>query len=466
MFRTLFRRLLSRKPQSSSPRRKPSRAKAPCKLNLELLEDRMLLANLMITKTTLTDKAGNVLNPPPVGGMAYVQVEFDTTDLSATAQYTIRQEIDGDSKDFTVTGAAWGSGVPAQHVIHRSAQPWLIKPGQHSVKATVDATNTIAEDSETDNLDSFSVVPITFASKFVTPLGGVPYQTWTIAEYVDLDPLPGSAKDYTGGKYTYDGHTGIDYMLANFAAMDAGIPVLAAAEGIVAAVHDGEFDRNTTWENVDPAKVNLVILDHGGGWKTGYLHLRTDSVTVTMGQHVNAGETIGLVGSSGKSTDAHLHFEVDYRKTAVEPYVDPTAYWAQPLPYSGDVPGVLDFGITGSVPSDLKERPLDRKVFEQSAGQGAFMWLRVHGWKNGDRVEVAFYTPDGGLYKRHSQDVTSPLSYGSWVIGWELVGWTDRDKPDLGTWRIDYRHNGVLQAQDTFTVLPKDATGLATMPIS
>ncbi len=52
---------------------------------------------------------------------------------------------------------------------------------------------------------------------------------------------------------------------------------------------------------------NMVVLDHGGGWKTRYLHL--DTMDVGVGQHVDAGQPLGRVGNTGASTGAHLHYE-------------------------------------------------------------------------------------------------------------------------------------------------------------
>src|SRR5262249_4254047 len=145
---------------------------------------------------------------------------------------------------------------------------WYAAPGTHSVTVTVDPDQSVAETSYADNSKSFNFTPgsaTDLPNKFVTPLGGMAFQAWGFVNYVDVNPLSPGFSDYSGGSYTYDGHTGHDMSPANFGSMDAGVPDLAAAAGTVVAVQDGNYDRNTVASNV-PA--NYVEIDHGNGWHT------------------------------------------------------------------------------------------------------------------------------------------------------------------------------------------------------
>ena len=95
------------------------------------------------------------------------------------------------------------------------------------------------------------------------------------------------------------GHTGTD--LAN----DAGTPVHLAAAGRVA------------WTGPMPIRGNAVVVDHGGGVKSGYHHL--SAINVAVGDAIlPAGTVVGAVGSTGFATGPHLHFEVTVWGTNVD----------------------------------------------------------------------------------------------------------------------------------------------------
>jgi murein DD-endopeptidase MepM/ murein hydrolase activator NlpD len=284
---------------------------------------------------------------------------------------------------------------------------------------------------------------------FISPIGGTPYEDWTIVNYVDLDPT-GGVLDYRGGNYTYNGHNAIDFTLANFAAMDDGLPVYAAATGIVLNTHDGEFDRCSRVLPCGDAP-NYVRIQHADGIITEYLHLKRNSISVRAGQTVAAGQQIAEVGSSGLSTDAHLHFAVYENGAAVETYLDPSRWWIEPVPYAGDVFGSLDHGISDHFPptAELVNRPADHEVFQQAdgAGQRAVLWAHLFGIDAGDVFDYYFYRPDGTQYAHFHYDPPQ-IRYGWWVVGIDLPS-----VPDLGTWTVDFRRNGLTLIADAFEVV-------------
>lgn len=67
-----------------------------------------------------------------------------------------------------------------------------------------------------------------------------------------------------------------------------------------------------------------IVIDHGGGVQTAYLHMYESGILVSEGDKVTAGQQIGRVGSSGNSTGCHLHFEVrlDGSPTDPVPYME------------------------------------------------------------------------------------------------------------------------------------------------
>jgi murein DD-endopeptidase MepM/ murein hydrolase activator NlpD len=89
---------------------------------------------------------------------------------------------------------------------------------------------------------------------------------------------------------------------------------LAAASGTaVKAAMDGKVttvDNNETFGN-------YIIMTHPGGWQTMYAHLK--STSVKPGERVEQGAKIGEVGSTGRSTGAHLHFAIYKNSRAVNP---------------------------------------------------------------------------------------------------------------------------------------------------
>lgn len=94
-------------------------------------------------------------------------------------------------------------------------------------------------------------------------------------------------------------HEGLDFPAA------MGTPIYAAADGIVTAV---EFVG---------AYGNLLKIDHGSGLETRYAH--NSRILVRVGDRINKGQKIALVGSTGRSTGPHLHYEIRLNGNPLDP---------------------------------------------------------------------------------------------------------------------------------------------------
>ena len=109
----------------------------------------------------------------------------------------------------------------------------------------------------------------------------------------------GSREEPIAGAGTY--HKGIDLGTGTY-----NIPTYAAASGTV------------TYAGEAGTAGNLIIIDHGNGLVTKYMH--HEKVFVEEGQKVEKGQQIGLSGTTGQSTGNHLHFQVEEHGTAVDPF--------------------------------------------------------------------------------------------------------------------------------------------------
>ena len=95
-------------------------------------------------------------------------------------------------------------------------------------------------------------------------------------------------------------HSGIDFASA------LGTEAYATGDAVVYDVEHNEWGYG-----------NMVILDHGYGYKTRYAHLQR--AAVHKGQHVKRGQVIGYIGSTGKATGVHLHYEVLKNDVQIDP---------------------------------------------------------------------------------------------------------------------------------------------------
>jgi murein DD-endopeptidase MepM/ murein hydrolase activator NlpD len=419
----------------------------------ETLEDRSLLSNLAISDAFLVDGNNSRINTPLLGEQVEIRSLYSTNGLSASASYAIRFIVDGIAVDKTDLTLGAGSAAATENwfadMFHGYAEA-----GSHSVQVILDPFNQIIETNESDNSRTFTFSPTratNLPQKLSPVVEGTAGVDWRVMNFADLDPRPGFLRDYRGGKFTYDtptfGHDAIDIGLADFSEADEGMPVLAAADGIVEAINDGAFDRNKGFAYPEPP-ANYVIINLGNGWRAKYWHLRRDSVSVKVGDSIGAGDFLGWTGSSGFSTGPHVHFELTYKNHPVETMLDPATFWVTPPQYPADYRHVIKSGFSSNVPtaSEWAEQPQDIRTFKP--GNRLSFWVIAGAMMPGDTRTVRLQRPNGSLFL---DQTSNPGSTFFQVSQWAYTV-TLPTTDVLGTWTATWLQNGVELARQNFTV--------------
>jgi murein DD-endopeptidase MepM/ murein hydrolase activator NlpD len=181
--------------------------------------------------------------------------------------------------------------------------------------APAEAANAVVAAAATASVGAFDAVPTTGLQHKADPMFRTLFDSW---KKMDAVPHGGfvavpSQKPVKDFRYTsgfgvrgnpFGGHGGEMHPGLDMAA-PTGTPVYATAEGIVSrAERAGGYG-------------NLIQLEHGKGLETRYGHL--SEILVHDGQRVHRGDMIGLIGSTGRSTGSHLHYEVRIDGRAVNP---------------------------------------------------------------------------------------------------------------------------------------------------
>ena len=118
-------------------------------------------------------------------------------------------------------------------------------------------------------------------------------------------PVNGKLEGGYGGRRNPFGGGGWEFHSGQDIEADPGAPVVSGASGRVTFAG---------WQN---GYGQLVVVDHGGGLTTKYAHL--SHIDVELDQTVSRGQLVGKVGSTGRSTGPHLHYEVRINDQPVNP---------------------------------------------------------------------------------------------------------------------------------------------------
>lgn len=284
-----------------------------------------------------------------------------------------------------------------------------------------------------------------FGGYYKMPLIGIYHRDFRISNYYDSDNnAVDHFYDYTGGLMTYDGHDGVDLTIRDFYQMDTGVDVVSARAGVVHRVHDGEPDRNTSWD--DGLVANAITIVHRDGTVALYAHLKKYSILPKQGDIVAIGQKLGEVGSSGRSTNPHLHFEVFNSLGATQDIFANGQGFPVPYPYD---PTFFESGA--SLASDPKINnnywqypPIKRTSF--SSGTNIRFWAKIYALDTHEEIRSFVTQPNGDTYQ------TRRYSYATFRRS--QLTWFERSFITKGQYRIRhqfYRNGLPLNIyEDTF----------------
>lgn len=307
-----------------------------------------------------------------------------------------------------------------------------------------------------------SVVAPSFALELRLPVDCEVGKTCFVQSYVDRDASQ-SARDYTCGTQTYDGHNGTDFRVPDAQRVRKGVDVLAAADGLVTGARDGMADLSIR----APGAVSVtgrecgngVAVRHDDGFETQYCHLAKGSVRVRIGEEVKAGQPIGQIGLSGQTEFTHLHFTLRSAGRTVDPF----AYDAPENGCNGgkslwqpDVRAALAYRAATVINRGFAAKAVSMADIESGAtpqpGADApvfVAYVRAIGLKAGDVQQIRLVGPDGAvLVDQTAKPLERAQAQYMLFVGRKrpLIGW----KP--GSYRATYRvqREGALALEESF----------------
>ena len=298
---------------------------------------------------------------------------------------------------------------------------------------------------------SFNGTPEKFT--FYPMAGNIWGDVW-MQNYNDLDPT-GGILDWDCTNFTYNGHDATDALIRTFGEQALGVPIFAALDGTVISTHDGEPDMNTSCQGVG----NHVIIDHGNSRICYYWHFKTNSILVSPGQTVRAGQELGLTGSSGCSDYPHLHFGTYDNGASIEPFAGPcrtgTSEWVdqheiERSHYLSDLNVTdADLSLLPGLPHDLP-----RQGSFVMGPNAVWFWVHMHNQPAGGTFRVRYERPNGTIaFDTGTSPFGAPnfFRFSWWYWAYNV------DLDVTGTWHVILDSSGQQMARAPFEVVPTAA---------
>jgi MYXO-CTERM domain-containing protein len=276
--------------------------------------------------------------------------------------------------------------------------------------------------------------------------------------------------DYNCGDRCYDGHTGNDYALA------LGTDVLAPADGVVVATHDGCPNYGGLGSTCGTGCGNYVKLELPDGNFVLFCHFELGSLQVSNGDSVKCGQVVGRSASSGNSSGPHLHLAWrNPNNTNKNPYVGscsstPTTAWVDQGTYWGATSAQCEC-VAASEVCNGKDDDCDGDVDEDDACEREAL-LRGQSWVaparttdiDGDGKADVCGRGMAGMWC-HLSEGTSWTAKGPTLPLSDANGWSDAT--NWGTFRMgdvdgDGRADLCARANDAVQCWKSDGASLAT----
>jgi hypothetical protein len=310
--------------------------------------------------------------------------------------------------------------------------------------------------------------PLKAMSQLAMPIGGEQNKDWWIWSYFDNDSTVGSASNFKCSQYVYDNWFGLVFELKNLQLMDKGIPVLAAANGIVVSTHNGYPDR--TKRSDTGGRGNYIRIQTDTSY-TFYANLRDNSIRVKNNQTVKQGDTIAFVGSSGNVVNAKLYFRLE--DSLGGKFRDPLGYQCGNPPYSATLTpgpiydtlfGIIDEGITNTpafTEDTLMERPPTLSEISLADDIVACAWIEFKNVFAQDLIQTIWSLPDGTPFYHGKFAVASNDDHVGYRSNWNSTN----KLVDTGIYSVEWLLNGDSIAMQTFRVVQQHSGVAQNLPI-
>lgn len=350
-------------------------------------------------------------------------------------------DMGGDAKGYTLGAPKTACITDHQHTEIRSA----VENNKNQIKAI---KGNVFEQDLLKMADTYFDFPLQDGTGY--PECGYHY----VSAYVDHDENPNSAVDFTCGSLSYDAgsynHQGTDFAVHPYPwhiMENDWVEVIAAAPGIITYKADGNYDQNCS---ANTSTANMIILEHAGGTETWYAHMKSGTVTSkSIGDFVNAGEVIGIVGSSGNSTGPHMHFEVrDVNDNVIDPFFADTgtscntttldSWWNDQKPYHDSYINAVK---THSAPPEFSSCNTPATINEQTifnAGSTVYLGLYIRHQEFGQNYQVTVTRPNGTTM--YTYNLVSPSPFLSNAFWYFTINFTENSM--LGNYNFQAEYNG------------------------